>query len=74
MKMDRVPGDAFIALHFFVTYEWALLGRVFISREPFKPRVMQHSNLLGPFISCKENEGGQSAGRCIYNSSFFRNL
>jgi len=26
------------------------------SRKPFQPSLMQHSSLLGPLVSCKENE------------------
>jgi hypothetical protein len=28
----------------------------FITGKPFQPGVMQHANLLGPFVSYEENE------------------
>jgi hypothetical protein len=35
---------------FFITYEWALEGMLFVTGEPFKPSVINHSSLLCLFV------------------------
>ncbi len=45
-----VPGVVFI------TYDLVQQDRVFALGKPLLPSVMKHSNLLGPFLSNKENE------------------
>ena len=41
---------------YFFTYEWAQSARLIGTGKPWKPWVMLHSSLLGPFVSNEENE------------------
>jgi hypothetical protein len=43
---------------------------VHVSGVPFQPSVMQHSSLLGPFISYEEKENGPWGH--IHNNSFLQ--
>ncbi len=43
-------------LNFFVTYEWAQQASVFVRVKPFKLSLMEHSSLLGPFVSYGEKK------------------
>ncbi len=43
-------------LIFFVTYKKLQLATVFVPNKPFHFSVIQHSSLLGPYESYKENE------------------
>ncbi len=41
---------------FLASNEWVHKAGVFIPGKPFQASVMQHSSLLGPFLSYEENE------------------
>ncbi len=41
---------------FLVSYEWVNEARVFVPDKPLPASVIQHSSLLGPFLSYEENE------------------
>jgi hypothetical protein len=51
--MNTIPTVVFM---FFITSELAQKPRLFVPGKPLQPSVMEHSSVLGPFISYKENE------------------
>ncbi len=53
MRFELLHSQHFI---YFITYQWAQKSRVLVPCKLFQPSVMQHSNLLGPFLSYEENE------------------
>ncbi len=54
--MDTVPGTIFTTLNFIFNYKWFQKAKVFVTGKPFHSSVMQHSYLLGPFVSYEESE------------------
>jgi len=78
MKCCEYNSWGFIHKHFifFTTYKWTHEGRVFCRGKLFQPSGMQHSSLLGLFISYKENEvlGIQPRARIHYISFYRYNL
>jgi hypothetical protein len=52
-EYDRWDSQHFI---FFVTYEWAYLGRVLHYCRLESLNSNKHSSLLDPLVSCEENE------------------
>jgi hypothetical protein len=47
----RLNLRGYIHFIFLLTHEWAQEATAFVTGKPFRPFVMQHSNLLVPFLS-----------------------